>query len=348
MNKFYSLKFELDEYQWKEISRNPSAIFLLEDNPDKISWRRLSENPNAIHLLNANPDKIDWYKLGNNTHPKAIEMLDKNIDKKEICWHYISLNPSAVVLFEKYKHKLIDFNVARNHNPKAIDFLKKYPELIDWNALCQSRNDTTDLFRTELYEKNKDKIKNNINWDWFFFYSPNLEIIKENINNPNVKFNNLLTNSNDHIIEWVLQEYPDKIDWYYLSMSNSKIAIKLIKENIDKIYNKVDWYNLSRNPNTISLLEKYPDKIVWDYLLENPVAIDLINSNIDNYIDINTGYCEFDIFLNPNCLSIIIKYHYEDIKNHFYYNSFGKELIEWIYNPKNMDKWSKNCWDLDL
>ncbi len=166
MNKFYSLKFELKDHQWEEISRNPNAIYLLEENPDKICWYRLSENSNAIHLLQANPDKIDWYKLGKNTNPLAIELLDKNIDKKEICWHYISLNPSAVVLFEKYKDKLILFNVARNDNKKSVDFLKKYPELIEWNSLCQSTNDTTELFRTEFYEKNKNKI----NWVGFLCF----------------------------------------------------------------------------------------------------------------------------------------------------------------------------------
>ena len=33
------------------ISRNPNAIHLLEQNMDKIDWKFLSENPNAIHLL---------------------------------------------------------------------------------------------------------------------------------------------------------------------------------------------------------------------------------------------------------------------------------------------------------
>ena len=369
MNKFYSLKFELKDHQWEEINRNPSAVFLLEDNPDKICWRRLSENSNAMHLLKANPDKINWYKLGNNTNPLAIEMLDKNIDKEEISWHYISYNPSAVVLFEKYKDKLILFNVARNDNKKSVDFLKKNPELIDWPSLCQSINDTTELFRTEFYEKNKHEI----NWSWFFMHSPNLEIIKENFHKYNHS-HHLSRNEHDHVIEWLSKEYPNKIEWSTLSMNRSKVAIKLIEENIDKIYNQISWHSLSENPSAINLIEKYFDKtelkkllkksnnidlleeyeedymyeIHFDALLENPNAIDLLNKNIDRVIELNSNYCDYNICVNPNCLSVIIKYHYEDIKNHFYYNSFGKELIEWIYNPKNMDKWSKNCWDLDL
>ncbi len=342
MNKFYSLKFELKDHQWEELSRNPNAIYLLEENPDKICWYRLSENSNAIHLLQANPDKIDWYKLGKNTNPLAIELLDKNIDKKEICWHYISYNPSAVVLFEKYKDKLILFNVARNDNKKSVDFLKKYPELIEWDSLCQSTNDTTELFKTEFYEKNKHKI----NWGWLFMFSPNLEIIKENIHRHEY-ISHLLRNEHEHVIEWLFKEYPDKICWSTLSMNRSKVAIKLIEENIDKIFNEVSWHSLSENPTAINLIEKYIDnkeieafllekydrylsEIVFEALLENSNAIDILNKNIDKVIELNSGgYCDYDICNNPNCLSVIIKYHYEDIKNYFY-SKFGKELKKLI------------------
>ena len=49
---------------------------------------------------------------------------------------------------------------------------------------------------------------------------------------------------------------------------------------------------------------------------------------------------------NPNILSIILKLDYEAIKTNFY-TSYGKELIEWIYNPIRYEKWDKSCWDLE-
>jgi len=45
-------KFILNkDINWYNLSSNPNAIHLLEQNIDKISWNALSENPNAINLL---------------------------------------------------------------------------------------------------------------------------------------------------------------------------------------------------------------------------------------------------------------------------------------------------------
>jgi hypothetical protein len=57
---------------WEELSKNPNAIQLLEQNLDKMTtkcWEWLSFNPNAIHILEKNLDKVrwDWLSLfGNN------------------------------------------------------------------------------------------------------------------------------------------------------------------------------------------------------------------------------------------------------------------------------------------
>ena len=40
---------QTDKIRWWVLSRNPSAIQLLEKNLDKVDWYYLSENPNAIH-----------------------------------------------------------------------------------------------------------------------------------------------------------------------------------------------------------------------------------------------------------------------------------------------------------
>jgi hypothetical protein len=55
-----------DKIDWLELSRNPNAIHLLENNLDKINWYWLSRNPNAIHILENNPDKIHWPSLSEN------------------------------------------------------------------------------------------------------------------------------------------------------------------------------------------------------------------------------------------------------------------------------------------
>ena len=50
----------IDKVDWTQLSRNPNAIHILEQNLDKVDWTELSGNPNAIHILEQNLDKVDW------------------------------------------------------------------------------------------------------------------------------------------------------------------------------------------------------------------------------------------------------------------------------------------------
>jgi hypothetical protein len=55
-----------DKIVWTALSRNPSALTLLENNQDKINWAMLSLNPSALALLEKNQDKINWSVLSEN------------------------------------------------------------------------------------------------------------------------------------------------------------------------------------------------------------------------------------------------------------------------------------------
>ena len=112
MKLLYWIPFE--KLQWDELSRNPNAIHLLEQNLEKIHWWGLSKNPGAIHLLEANPEKIYWCQLTKN--PNAIHIIKKNPEKFE--WWWLSQNPS---IFEE-----------------------------DYQTLCKER---TEVLREELMEK---------------------------------------------------------------------------------------------------------------------------------------------------------------------------------------------------
>ena len=51
LNKpIYKLKdwIDINNLDWKQLSRNPNAISLLIENQDKIEWNNLSLNENAI------------------------------------------------------------------------------------------------------------------------------------------------------------------------------------------------------------------------------------------------------------------------------------------------------------
>jgi hypothetical protein len=84
---------------WKELSCNPNAIHLIEQNFDKIKFDYwicyyLSLNPNAVPFLEKHPELIEWNSIWIN--PNAIPLLNKNMDK--IDYNYLSMNPNALQL----------------------------------------------------------------------------------------------------------------------------------------------------------------------------------------------------------------------------------------------------------
>jgi hypothetical protein len=91
----------MDKIDWDELSANPNAIHLVEQNMDKVDWWALSMNPNAIHLLEQNMDKVDWWTLSMN--PNAIHLLEQNMYK--ICWSGLSANPN---IFERDYMKMAE------------------------------------------------------------------------------------------------------------------------------------------------------------------------------------------------------------------------------------------------
>ena len=51
---------------WRDLSTNPTAIGLIEQNQDKIVWECLSQNKNAMHLIKQHKNRIDWKRLSRN------------------------------------------------------------------------------------------------------------------------------------------------------------------------------------------------------------------------------------------------------------------------------------------
>lgn len=59
----------------------------------------------------------------------------------------------------------------------------------------------------------------------------------------------LYKNTNPRVVH-LLEQYPDKINWEYLS--SNPYALPLLEEN----QNKINWESLSGNPNAMHLLEQ--------------------------------------------------------------------------------------------
>lgn len=102
-------------------------------------------------------------------------------------------------------------------------------------------------------------------------------------------------------------------------------AIHLLKANFDYI----DWEWLSFNKGAISILEENQNMIDWNMICINPNAISLMEDNRDK-LDWNL------ISDNPS----IFTYDYEKIKkDHAWLN---RELIEYIYQPRFVERWIRD------
>ena len=251
------------------ISQKPNHIDIILKNMNKIHSGYLSQNPAAIHLLLKHPECINMELFLLNSHPKAIEFIEKiileNIDIKyrlinradrgnllnkknhqcKISWVLLSMNsnPKAIELIEKYHEGLFDGSFENDNwtqlsqNPGAVYLLKKYPEKIDWTTI--------------VYNTNPDAIR-------------------------------------------IIEQKLDKID-SYIELGQNPNAIHIIEQNFNKIY---DWTFLSKNPNAMHILKKNLDKVNWKTFSENPSAIDILLKNLDkvNYkrLSKNPAIFEYD------------------------------------------------------
>jgi hypothetical protein len=148
-------------------------------------------------------------------------------------------------------------------NPKAIPVISEHPEKIDWRNLST-------LQEAEGVLRQHGK-----------FINPRVitdeAYIREHMNDPD-------------------------FCWIWFSMNPSPAAMKVLKENI----NRVSSYGICYNPNpeAIEILTNHPDKICWTSLSSNPNAIELLSNNIDK---INWVY----LCINPKAEKLISDNIYE-------------------------------------
>ena len=148
------LRANRKKIDWCSLCGNQSteAIKLLEEKmetePDIVNWIILSGNPNkrAFAMLEANPKKINLRRLSSNTHPKAIELLEKRMEfesnlseatydsvntSDKIDWSLVSKNINAIELLKK--RIIYEDNLTINRKRR----LKK-SEVIDWNSIAEN------------------------------------------------------------------------------------------------------------------------------------------------------------------------------------------------------------------
>jgi hypothetical protein len=174
-----------------------------------------------------------------------------------------------------------------------------------------------------------------------------------------------------NIIEGLEFDKQELFEILKAELSIGKGEITILSENIEpwlndeKVNIKFSLWNrykayLKNNDSSfpISELDDFTDKILDKYpefedllygLTKNKSinAIPVIKKHIKNIISSNSTLLHNILQYSPYLGLLLVTYHYDKIKSYFY-SRYGKELIEWIYNPKNMAKWGHLCWNLDM
>ena len=68
------MKKHYDKINWENLSRNPSAIKLIQKNLEKVNWDIVSKNKKAVHSLK--PRAMEGYRMLNNLeyNPEIFEI----------------------------------------------------------------------------------------------------------------------------------------------------------------------------------------------------------------------------------------------------------------------------------
>ena len=284
-------------------------------------------------------------------------------------------NPSegAGKLFETMAMKNRPIPNSNNHplkilalNPAewARDYLRKHPEHIDYFWLSANPAQWAE----QILRKNPSKIdwyslgKNTADWAEHFVRWK----LKSNGNKGTFDLPNLFKNP----AEWAgrfVKENGMKPVWYLVCENPGEWAGVLVNENLDKI----NWLYLCRNPAEWAreILMKNPGKIDDQELKMNPAkwAWELLSArkNVDlvvfqywnrdmishhpcawvvEELEKNVGSINWHPFSkNPH----IFEYDYQFLRERCW-NTFGEELMQVCFHPRNLSKFSDWGYDSGL
>ncbi len=261
--------FKYTDRDWTILSRNPSAVHILEEKLQKVDWDYLFQNPAAVHIwekkIQQNPhDKtIHWKSICENPNATHILlekiMLDPN--SHDICWTRLSKNPGAVHILEKFPHK-IDWEQLST-NPEAISLLQNNIGKICWKNLFFNKNATTELLLTGIKR--------------VFDETP------ENTSEKLLYKQILSSNPGNHCLQ-ILLKRPDLIEWNAMACYNpNPFAMQLVQKKIMNVL-KSKPLDFTLGTTKEIFIYQQSDKLFIDLheLACNPVALDLFKALISH------------------------------------------------------------------
>ena len=254
----------------------------------------------ALDLLEQDNRYIEWDALCGNTNPRAIHIIEHNLDKliTHNSIHNLLNNPNAINLIEKQLDKIIEMD----GNVDDILGFPYYPEKV-YEGLFTNPN------ALHIIDKVLEKTIDSHNILTFHHYLTS---------NPNPNIINIIKKHFFYINFSTICDIADNPDAIH-------IIEQQIKDNDDELYNI--WYELCSNPNAIHIIEQHIEKIINRYkqdseindlddvmtkwfraLCSNPNAIHIIEQYIADFIDYAGCYWWFGLCKNPNAIHLIEQY----------------------------------------
>jgi len=195
---------------------------------DKIDWRELSKNPYVMYILN-DPKYykyINWYCILWNKN--AVELVKNNIHMVEHDWDYVCSKPHLIDIIEQHMDKIDWEYLSSNYN--AIHILEKNTEKINMNRLCWNKNGFQLLLQLNHVFDDGNIYNKNIVFEYFDHCEKN-----------NIPFN-LISHLSKHGYTEKHMEFL-KHNHNYYSLSKNPNIFKYDYKRMRETRQSLLWYN---------------------------------------------------------------------------------------------------------
>lgn len=284
----------------------------------------------------------DYVWLNFNRNFYAVEWLEQNQEYIIFSELVQNKNPDAIRLMKKLKH-MHSFSLApkliHSHTKEAFEWIEEeqelYDEIIDNSSLIE--HCCLNPFMYPLIDRwaSKRDIKDidDLNWGYLAREPEASELIDKYFMRLVVfnraKQQEMIDNygpieDEEYFEEDVYDFFND--NWSDLSSNPSPVALRLLKENPEKI----DWAMLSANPGALPLLKANPEKINWEYLCKNK-NVDILDTFLKGKLD--TLHKSFlpELLRNKSAFHITRVLQYDLMRENC--KEFARELAEWVFHP---------------
>ena len=323
---------------WENLEIEESMLPLLINNIHRINWSSIDiiEDwmvklfKNRVDIFNSILEQDVDYEIEFINEGGLYTFLDENIN--EIRWDCISFRKWMLPIImkvpgNKFDWEYISMFLANEEYEWQLPFYIKNQEFIVWEEVEFYQEwilplliANTDKIDWEMINMDSYRrwmlpllLARPENYDWYAYIENWMRPIFENNIDLIFWYNESFNYLTDEVVEWI---------------------VPLIIKTADRVPDEA-WQNLSANKWAAPIFELYPDKVYWR-------RTDFKSANIEKIVEDNSIN---ELYENPISRAILFNYDYDAIKS--YNADIKRELIEYVFSPKKIQKWIENGNDID-